>query len=134
MRCKKNKKHIVIISITILIVTILGFSTKFYYGPYYSWVHNSLGGVFYEIFWVLILYLFKPDIKPAVICLIIFLITALLEFSQLLTNPALNLIRKSFIGRSIIGNSFNWFDFLYYINGIIIAYIFIFLMKKKIKA
>jgi hypothetical protein len=36
-----------------LLVTVpVGVYTKFHQGPAADWVNNSLGGVFYEIFWV----------------------------------------------------------------------------------
>jgi hypothetical protein len=47
-----------------LLVTIpVGVYTKFYQGPAADWVNNSLGGVFYEIFWCLLVFLVVPNAR-----------------------------------------------------------------------
>ena len=49
---------------TSLLVTIpVGVYTKFYQGPAADWVNNSLGGVFYEIFWCLLVFLVVPNAR-----------------------------------------------------------------------
>jgi hypothetical protein len=42
--------------ILLLLITPLGFYTKIYSGPGASWVNDSLGGVFYEVFWCLLVF------------------------------------------------------------------------------
>jgi len=114
----------------IIIIVPLGFATKLYDGVYANFVNNSLGGFFYEIFWCLVIFLVFPKINTYVIAFLVFLTTSLLEFSQLLSYPFLETIRSSFIGRSLIGNSFSWSDFIHYFNGAFIGFLILQLIKK----
>ncbi|MEA2103440.1 MAG: DUF2809 domain-containing protein [Candidatus Cloacimonadota bacterium] len=127
---QKTKKFTLI---SLIIVTPLGFATKFYNGIFAEWVNNSLGGVFYEIFWCLIFLFIFVRLKPILISIFVFLITSVLEFTQLFSNPFLNVIRSNFIGRTIIGSSFVWSDFVYYFFGCTIAYFWIILFLKSDK-
>lgn len=108
--------------VALLIVIPLGFATKFYHGPAEGWVNNSLGGVFYEIFWCLVIGLFWPRGNPLWIALTVFFATCLLEFLQLIHPPFLEYLRSFFIGRTILGNSFSPSDFLYYASGAVLGY------------
>lgn len=101
----------------LLIVTLVGFYSKFYSGPARDWVNNYLGGVFYEIFWCLVIFLLFRRIRHWVVAVSVFLATSLLEFLQLNHTPVLEFIRRFFIGRVIIGTSFCWLDFPYYLAG-----------------
>lgn len=111
--------------ISILIITPIGFYSKFYNGPAQKWVNDSLGGVFYEIFWCLVLYLLFSRTKPVVIAIIVCTITCILEFLQLWHPPFLQLIRSNFIGGTILGTTFIWTDFPYYFIGSIIGWVWL---------
>jgi hypothetical protein len=103
--------------IALIVIFPLGFFTKFYSGPGHSWFNDSLGGLLYEIFWCLVAFFLLPRAKPIVISLWVLAITCALEFLQLWHPPFLELMRSNFIGRTIIGNSFNPMDFPYYFAG-----------------
>lgn len=103
--------------VLLAVITPLGFYTKFYRGPAQEWVSNSLGGFFYVVFWCLFFFVLSPGVRPWVIALTVLLITCLLEFSQLWHPPFLEAIRSHFLGRALIGNEFQWSDFLYYLVG-----------------
>jgi len=47
----------------------------------------------------------------------VFIVTCLLECLQLWHPPFLEVLRSGFIGRTIIGTSFVWSDFIYYVLG-----------------
>ncbi|GBD88761.1 hypothetical protein BMS3Abin03_02702 [bacterium BMS3Abin03] len=114
----------------LLIITPLGFYTKFYSGPAADWVNNSLGGLLYEIFWCLLFFILFVNAKPWVIALSVFIVTGLLEFLQLWHPEFLEIIRSYFIGRTILGNSFIWTDFIYYIIGSLIGFFIITRLQK----
>jgi len=116
--------------IALLIITPLGFFTKFYTGNASAWVNNSLGGVFYEIFWCLLIFLLFTKLKPMVIAIVVLLTTCTLEFTQLWRPQFLETLRDNFIIRTIIGNSFSWSDFPYYIIGSIAGFALILLIKR----
>jgi hypothetical protein len=121
--------------ISLLIIVPVGFYSKFYRGPGANWVNNSLGGVFYEIFWCLITFLIadilkKPDplkktgyYRETVIAAIVLIITCMLEFLQLWHPPVLESLRSTFIGRTVLGTTFTWSDFPYYFLGTGIGWI-----------
>ena len=115
---------------SLIIIIPIGFLTKFYSGPAQDWVNNSLGGLFYEIFWILLFAFLFPKIKPVKIALLVFCITCMLEFLQWWHPPFLEVLRANFIGRTILGNSFNWMDFPYYAIGSFLGWYILLLIKK----
>ena len=117
--------------ISLLIITPAGFYTKFYTGPASEWVNNSLSGMLYVIFWCLIMFLLFPRIRTWKIALGIFVVTCLLEFLQLWNPQFLNYIRSYFIGQAILGDSFTWSDFIYYLTGSAAGYLWIILIKRS---
>jgi len=119
--------------ISILIIVPVGLYSKFYNGPAAHWVNDSLGGVLYVIFWCLLVFLFLGNTKPWKIATTVFLITCFLEFLQLCHPPFLEFIRSYFIGRTILGTSFTWFDFPYYFAGCGIGWLWMNFLQKHTK-
>ncbi len=119
--------------LSLVLIVPLGFYSKFYSGFAHQWVNDSLGGAFYEIFWCLIAFLFFDDKAPWKIALTVFLITCSLEFLQLWHPPFLELVRSIFIGRTIIGTSFVWSDFSYYLFGSLTGWLWLLMLQKKLK-
>ena len=109
--------------ILIFIIVPIGFYSKFYSGPGKDWINNSLGGILYEIFWCLFIFLFLIKIKIWKIAVSVFIATCILEVMQLWHPQSLEYIRSFFLGRTLIGTSFSWFDFIYYFIGSIIGYV-----------
>jgi len=114
MKLSKQQK---LTLLSILIITPIGFYSKFYHGPAAAWVNYSLGGLFYVIFWCLLLYFFIPKCSPKLIAILVLTITCILECLQLWHPPFLEMLRANFVGRTILGNSFHWSDFPYYFIG-----------------
>lgn len=117
----------------IIIVTPLGFYTKCYGGPGAYWVNNSLGGILYEIFWCLVAFLFFPRERAFIIAGTVFIITCMLEILQLWRPPFLQAIRNTFIGKTLIGTSFVWSDFVYYLIGCSIGLLIMCLVQNSRK-
>lgn len=113
------------ILISLLIVVPLGFLSKFYAGPAQNWVNNSLGGVFYEIFFCLLLCLILRKMKAHIIATVVFFCTCALEFLQLWHPPLLQFIRSFFLGAAFLGTSFSWKDFPYYLIGSLIGWFWV---------
>ena len=120
-------------TLLIIIITPLGFYSKFYNGPGAYWANNSLGGILYEIFWCLIAFLFFPRARPFIIAGIVFIITCILEILQQWHPPFLQAIRNTFIGKTLIGTSFVWSDFVYYLIGCSIGLLIMHLVQKTHK-
>lgn len=123
-------KYRLLILLSLIVIVPIGFLTKFYTGPTQNWVNDSLGGLFYEIFWCLVFGFLLPDTNPLKIAIWVVVATCLLEFLQLYHWPILEIIRNNFIGRTILGNSFNWKDFPYYIFGSVIGYFWLIASRK----
>ena len=111
--------------LSLLVITALGFASKFYSGPRAWWFNNYLAGLLYEVFWCLIGIVFCPRAKPHWIALWVFGITCFLEALQLWHPQFLELIRSTFIGAALIGTTFSWWDFFYYVIGSAIGWFWI---------
>ena len=61
----------------------------------------------------------------------VFSITCALEFLQLWHPPFLEIIRRNFIGRTVIGTSFVPSDFFYYIIGSLMGWMWLLILKKQ---
>jgi hypothetical protein len=116
--------------VSLLIIVPIGFYTKFYSGPAAEWVNDSLGGILYVIFWAILFFLFAPKVNPLKIVSIVFVMTCILEFFQLWHPNFLEIIRSNFLGRTIIGSSFSWLDFLHYFIGAIMSFALIKYLSK----
>ena len=108
--------------VSLILIVPMGFYCKSYNGPWINWVNDSLAGLFYVIFWCLLVFLFLPNFKPLIISLWVLIITCTLEFLQLWHPPLLEYFRGFFLGGVILGTSFAWSDFPYYFLGSIIGW------------
>jgi len=64
-------------------------------------------------------------LKPVQIAVIVLAGTCSVEFLQLWRPPLLELLRRNFIGVTILGNAFTWSDFPYYFLGSLIVYFWV---------
>ena|ERR1051326_311914 len=119
-------RRIALLLLSLVTAAALGYYTKrAYHGPAADWVHDSLGGVFYGIFWCLLLALALPRAKPAPIAACVLTATCILEFLQLWHPPFLEWLRGFFLGRTILGSYFDWLDFPYYFAGSAIGWLWL---------
>src|SRR6056297_57497 len=117
----------------VLVLSVLvpaGFFSKLYTGPGCDFVNNRLGGLFYVSFWILILKLLIPKLQNLLISIFIVILTVSLEFTQLIKTPLLEHIRSSFIGRTLIGNSFAWRDMPMYVFGGFFAWVILYMLDR----
>ena len=109
----------------LLLVAALGVGTKFYSGPFASWVVGSAGGVLYEVFWVLlaahVAAFFGLPLKLRSLVAAVFVATCAIEFAQLWHPPWLEALRASFLGHALLGTTFSWVDFPHYGVGCVIG-------------
>lgn len=108
-----------------------GFLTKAYRGPLQDWIRDSLGGVLYEMFWIWVVSLFFPRWRTWIIAVAVLAVTSLIEAGQLWHPAFLEAVRRSFVGRTLIGTSFSWLDFPHYVLGCAIGGAWIGRLKKK---
>ncbi|MHC4966858.1 MAG: ribosomal maturation YjgA family protein [Planctomycetota bacterium] len=112
--------------VSIVVIVPLGFALKFYGGPGQAWVNNSLAGVAYEIFWCLAVFAAWPR-RAAITRIVagVFTVTCALEILQLWNPPWLEAIRSTWAGRAIVGTTFVWSDFAYYVLGCALGWLWL---------
>ncbi|MFZ5942018.1 MAG: DUF2809 domain-containing protein [Bacteroidota bacterium] len=106
-------------------VTAVGLMSKMVHIPHMAWIHNSLGGLLYVVFFILLLLLIFPSWKPLYAALTVFLFTSALEFAQLIHHPFLEAVRATRPGRALIGSTFNPADFTWYLAGAILGFLLV---------
>ena len=109
----------------------LGLASKLYTGTGQAWVHGHLGGVIYVLFWCLAALLLWPRARPWRIASAVLLATCALEFLQLWQPTWLQQVRGTFMGAALLGTSFVWWDFLYYVLGCTGAWLLMRRLKKS---
>lgn len=114
---------------SLILIIPLGFASKLYKGPGSWWFNDYAGGMLYEIFWCLVAAFIWPRASGLRIALWVLGVTSFLEFLQLWRPYFLEIVRSTFIGRTLIGISFTWWDFPYYVIGCCIGWLWIRLLK-----
>ncbi|MBN1481983.1 DUF2809 domain-containing protein [candidate division KSB1 bacterium] len=109
------------IILTLFFLIPLGLATKFYHGPAKNWVTLYAGDIFYPMFWFFLGMLLFPAAHPLKMSLIVWLFSTAIEFTQLYDAPLLTALRRSFVGRTLVGTSFVPLDILYYFIGCLLA-------------
>ena len=102
---------------SLLFIIVFGLIAKFYSGPGRAWLNDAFGGIPYEIMWIFLAASIWPKAKALPIALGVLLATCLLEFAQLWQPGWLLAIRATLPGRLVLGNTFSWSDFPYYLIG-----------------
>jgi hypothetical protein len=108
--------------LSIAVIVPVGFYGKAYKGPAAHWVNDSLGGAFYVIFWCLVVTVLWPHARASRVAAAVLAATCTLEFLQRWHPPFLEYLRSFFIGRTILGSYFDWYDFPYYFAGALLAW------------
>ena len=111
--------------LSIALIVPVGFYSKSYRGPAAHWVNDSLGGVFYVIFWCLVAAVLLPRARAGRITVAVLAGTCALEFLQRWHPPFLEHLRSFFIGRTILGSYFDWSDFPYYFAGAALGWLWL---------
>ena len=110
-----------------IVVAVFGLAAKLYPGPGRWWVNNfGPASVAYVVFFMLAAFLVVPR-RSAVtrIAVGVLLVTCALEFLQLWHPAWLQAIRSTFLGASLLGTSFSWWDFPAYVVGAVVGWLFL---------
>lgn len=105
------------LALFIATAVVLGIATKLYSGPGDGWIRRSSGGIFYVAFFTFLFVWIRPGASPGLVAMGVFVITTGLEVLQLWHPPALERVRGSLIGRTLIGGHFAWADIPFYAVG-----------------
>jgi hypothetical protein len=96
-----------------------GFAAKLYAGPGGAWVADSFAGLLYVVFWIIAVMVVAPTLSVFRVSVAVLAITSALEFLQRWHPAWLEPIRSTFLGHALLGNTFAWSDFPYYLLGAI---------------
>jgi hypothetical protein len=119
--------------ILLVLVFITALYTKEYRGEYQLIVNNHVGGAFYVLFGSLAFSLLFSHMRPVTATLLALGITSILEVIQWFRFPALLDLTKMKVFAYILGNSFNPYDFIYYIIGAGVGFVALMLTSEKLK-
>jgi len=112
---EQRKRVLARILVSLLVVVPLGFGLKSYTGPAQNWVNNNVAAMLYEVFWCLaLLFLWPRKEFTGKIAVGVFVATCIVEVLQLWHPWALEQFRATFIGRTLLGTTFSWWDFPHY--------------------
>jgi len=95
-------------------------------------MHDYAGDVLYAMFFFFLFRLiwFRTDAK--ILAWTAFVFSTIVEITQLIKIPVLETVRGFFIGRTLIGNGFNFFDILYYFIGSLVGFLLSITIDKKV--
>jgi hypothetical protein len=104
---------------------------RYYDGWAGYWVRYYFSGAVYVLIWCLLFFLLRPSRKNAVrIPLVVFIATCALEFLQLWKPDFLQAFRSTLAGAALLGTSFVWLQFPFYLLGAIVSIIILSLLEK----
>lgn len=115
-----NQRLLTLIFMALLVP--LGLASKLYVGPGQAWAHAYLGGMVYVLFWCLAALWLLPWARAWRLALGVLLITSALEAAQLWQPAWLQQARGTFWGAALLGTTFGWWDFIYYLIGCLLAW------------
>jgi len=123
----------IVFAAVVVIITPIGFATKFYHGVGEEWVRLYAGDILYPMFWYLVVLTIVPRLNPFLLAGVNLTFDVFGEFSQMISTPFLESIRGNFIGVTLIGCGFDANDFIYYIVGNGLAVLLYFKLLKMIR-
>lgn len=104
----------------------LGFALKAYPGPGAWWVNDYSAAVLYELFWIFAFFgLFCSRRAAFAVPLSVFVATSLLEVLQLSKAGLLQAARSHFLGRTLLGTTFDPWDFPVYLGSCALGWIWL---------
>ena len=109
----------------IVVVVPLGYVVRFSFWLGLEWLHDALGSIAYEIFWILLVTFFIPKKSVVWVAVGVCLATCAVEFLQLWQHPLLKMLHSTIPGRLVLGNSFTWWDFPPYFVGSFLGWLWV---------
>ncbi|MBW4418653.1 MAG: DUF2809 domain-containing protein [Myxacorys californica WJT36-NPBG1] len=111
--------------VSILFIIPVGYGVRFSQGWLPNSLHDALGSLAYEVFWILLVQLLYPKIPPLRIAIAVSLATCAIEVLQLWQPSWLQALRATLPGRLVLGNTFSWSDFPPYFIGSVMGWLWL---------
>ena len=127
------RRYRLAVLLSLIAIVPIGYWVRFSSFGGAAWLHDALGSVAYEIFWILLWVLLVPQILPRRAAIAVCLATCAIEFLQLWQPAWLQAIRATLPGRLVLGNTFSWADFPAYAIGSFVGWIWISWLRQRLK-
>jgi len=101
-------------------IVLLGLWSKVYNGWGQAWINDFSGDILYEMAWIGLIGLWKLRWRVWDISIAVFLITCLIEVTQLIPFP--EILTAHLLWRLLLGTTFVWWDFPHYFLGSLLGY------------
>jgi hypothetical protein len=126
-----ERKSLIKTLFLIILIAALGIFAKLVpINSHFNWISVHLSGMFYVTELSLILYLFFSDHFISLLVLAAFLLTSVIEFLQNWHPAFLEPVRSTFLGHAVLGSTFSWLDFPWYIGGALLGWFLLKWVKK----
>ena len=125
-------KYRLVLLVSMIIIVPFGYIVRFSQGLNPAWLHDVLGSIAYEIFWILLIAFMLPKVSPLRIAIGVCIATCAIEFLQLWKAPFLEAARKTLPGRLVLGNTFIWADFPVYFIGSFFGWLKVNFIRSKV--
>jgi hypothetical protein len=109
------KKYRLFATAVISLLVALGVGSKSYSGIGQAWIEGYSGDAFYQMFWIWLVGSIKPQWRAERIAIATFLVSAAIEFSQLIPFP--EAWQAQLWWRFVLGTTFSPPDFIWYAIG-----------------
>jgi hypothetical protein len=113
----------------LFLVAFLGYWFRFD-APISDGWRDDIGGAAYVIFFVVALAIITRASSATRITFIVLTLTGVLEFLQLWHPPWLERIRRTLLGRALLGTTFGWTDFPPYFAGAVMGWVLVRLHRR----
>jgi len=117
--------------ILLALVFITALYTKEYTGEFQTLITSHIGGILYVLFGALLFSLVFTRMASWQSALLALSITSMLEFVQYLRIPFMIELTRYKVFLYLLGNSFNWMDFVYYVMGAVLGYFVVMLIGHR---
>mgnify|MGYP001792987739 FL=1 len=125
-------KYRLVLLVSMIIIVPFGYIVRFSQGLNPAWLHDVLGSIAYEIFWILLFAFMLHKVSPLRIAIGVCIATCAIEFLQLWKAPFLEAARKTLPGRLVLGNTFIWADFPVYFIGSFFGWLKVNFIRSKV--
>ncbi len=115
--------------LNIIPIFIIGLTSEFYSGPGQEFFNDYLGDFLYQIFLILLIVFIFPQASPSKTAWGVLIFNCIIEFSQLWRPAFLQAVRATLFGRLFLGSGFAWEDFIGYILGCILGWVWVVRLK-----
>jgi hypothetical protein len=130
LRFKPFMPYRISLLLSIVLIVPIGYVARFSQGWISDSLHDALGSLAYEVFWILLVQFFYPKTSPLRTAVGVCLATCAIEVLQLWQPPFLQAVRATLPGRLILGNTFMWSDFPPYGLGSALGWMWITVLRR----